>query len=92
MKLIIAAAVLLILNLICFLLMRHDKQLAKKGGRRIPERTLFISAGCFGALGGTIAMYLFHHKTKHWTFKTFFPLMMILQIVIIGWVTWRFLI
>ena len=91
MKLIIAAAALLITNLICFLLMRYDKQLARKGGRRIPERTLFISAGCFGAIGGTLAMYIFHHKTKHWDFKTFFPLMMLAQIVIIGFVVWRWL-
>lgn len=92
MKWIIAGAVLVITNLICFLLMRHDKKLAKKGGRRIPERTLFISAGCFGAIGGCVAMYLLRHKTKHWTFKTFFPLMAILQAVIIGLVAWRFLI
>ena len=91
MKLIIAGAILFITNLFCFLLMRHDKQLARKGGRRIPERTLFLSAGCFGAIGGTIAMNLYRHKTKHWEFKTFFPLMMLAQIVIIGFVTWRFL-
>ena len=92
MKLIIAAIVLFITNLICFLLMRHDKQLARKGGRRISERTLFISAGCFGAIGGTLAMQVYRHKTKHWEFKTFFPLMMLVQIVIIGFVAWRFLI
>ena len=80
MKLIIAAVILLITNLICFLLMRHDKQLAKKGARRIPERTLFISAACFGAVGGTLAMSLFRHKTKHWYFKVFFPVFLIVQI------------
>ena len=52
-------------------------------------RTLFLSAGCFGALGGTIAMHLFHHKTNHWNFKSFFPAMMIIQIVILGFVVYK---
>ena len=92
MKLIIAASILLITNLVCFLLMRHDKQLAKKGGRRIPERTLFIAAACFGAIGGTLAMHLFRHKTQHWYFKVFFPLMMLAQIILIAFVCWKWLI
>lgn len=92
MKLIIAAAILLLTNLICFLLMRHDKQQAKAGGRRTPERTLFISAACFGAIGGTLAMYLFRHKTQHWYFKVFFPLMMLAQIVLAGVICWAWLI
>ena len=91
MKLIIAAVILFVTNLICFLLMRHDKQLAKKGARRIPERTLFISAACFGAVGGTLAMSLFRHKTKHWYFKVFFPLMALAQIVIVAFVCWKWL-
>ena len=91
MKLIIAGAILFITNLICFLLMRHDKQLAQNGQRRISEKTLVISASCFGAIGGTLAMYLFRHKTKRWQFKVFFPLMMLAQIVIIGFVVCRFL-
>ena len=34
MKLIIAVILLIITNLTCFLLMRYDKQLSRKGGRR----------------------------------------------------------
>ena len=82
MKLAIAGVVLLITNAICFLLMRRDKRLAQSGKRRISEKTLFISAACFGALGGTLAMHLFRHKTKHWQFKVFFPLLMVLQIIL----------
>ena len=91
MKLIIVAAAYLILNLICFFLMRYDKQCAMRGKRRVPEGTLFLSAGCFGALGGTIAMHLFHHKTNHWNFRSFFPTMMIIQIVILGFVAYKWL-
>ena len=78
-------AVLLILNLFSLFLMRHDKQCAKKGKRRVPEKTLFLSAGLFGALGGTLGMFLFRHKTKHWYFRVFFPLMLLLQAGILGY-------
>ena len=92
MKLIIATIILFCTNLVCILLMHHDKKQAKKVGRRIPERTLFISAACFGAIGGTLAMHLFRHKTQHWYFKVFFPLMMLAQIIIIAFVCWKWLI
>ena len=78
-------AALLILNLVSFLLMRHDKRCAQKGRRRIPEKTLFLSAALFGAFGGTLAMFLFRHKTKHWYFRVFFPLLLIQQAGILGY-------
>ncbi len=80
-----AAAVLVCLNLVSFLLMGNDKKRAKKGQRRIPEKTLFLSAALFGALGGTLGMYVFRHKTKHWYFKLFFPLMLLAQAAILGY-------
>ena len=79
------AAVLLLLNLLSFLLMRHDKQCAKKNRRRVPEKTLFLSAALFGALGGTLGMYIFRHKTKHWYFRVFYPLLLVLQAGILGY-------
>ena len=81
----IAAGAMLILNLFSFFLMRHDKQAAKKNRRRVPEKTLFLSAALFGALGGTLAMFVFRHKTKHWYFRVFFPLLMVLQTGILGY-------
>ena len=80
---IIILAAYVILNAISFFLMRYDKQCAQKGARRVPERTLFLSAGLFGGLGGTAGMYVFRHKTKHWYFALFFPLMMVIQIGIL---------
>ncbi len=80
-----AAAVLACLNLASFLLMGNDKKRAKKGQRRIPEKTLFLSAALFGALGGTLGMYVFRHKIKHWYFKLFFPLMLLAQAAILGY-------
>ena len=76
---------LLLLNLVSFFLMRHDKQRAKKNQRRVPEKTLFLSAVLFGALGGTLGMFVFRHKTRHWYFRVFFPLLMVLQFAVLGY-------
>ena len=35
------------------------------------------------ALGGVLGMFAFRHKTKHWYFRLFFPLMLALQIGIL---------
>ena len=82
---IIVSGVLLALNIVSFFLMGHDKQCARKNRRRIPEKTLFLSAILFGALGGTLGMFIFRHKTRHWYFRMFFPLLLFLQAGILGW-------
>ena len=71
------------MNLIAFVLMGVDKFKAKTGKRRIPEKTLFLFAILFGGLGGTFGMYSFRHKTKHWYFALFFPLLAVLQLAAI---------
>ena len=83
--LIAAAAVLAVTNLISFGLMAYDKKCAQTGKRRVPERTLFIAAGCFGGLGGVLGMAICRHKTKHWYFQVFFPVMLIVQIALLVW-------
>ena len=77
---ILALAVLFIANLISFGLMLHDKRCAKMGRWRVPEKTLFLAAACFGALGGVLGMQLLRHKTQHWYFQLFFPLMLVIQL------------
>ena len=84
-------AALVVLNGISFWLMYHDKRCAKNGSWRVPEKTLFLAAGLFGALGGTAGMFLFRHKTKHWYFRVFFPLMLVIQAVVVGYVWSRLL-
>ena len=64
-----------------FISMFADKQKAKQKKWRTPEATLFLIALLGGALGSTLGMYLFRHKTKHWYFALFMPLIMIAQIV-----------
>lgn len=79
----IAAAALAVLNLVSFGLMAYDKRCAKAGKWRVPEKTLFIATGCFGGLGGVLGMFLCRHKTKHWYFRVFFPVMLVMQIALL---------
>ena len=71
------------MNVIAFVLMGVDKIKAKMDKRRIPEKVLFLFAILFGAIGGTIGMYSFRHKTKHWYFAVFFPALAILQFAVL---------
>lgn len=75
--------VLLITNLLSFGLMWYDKRCARRGKWRVPEATLFLACACFGGVGGVLGMNLLRHKTRHWYFRLFFPLMLIIQIVLL---------
>ena len=79
-----------ILNCVSFILMARDKQLARRGWRRIPEKVLFLSALLFGAVGGTAAMWILRHKTKHWYFRLFFPLLVVVQAAVLAYALCRF--
>ena len=75
---------LLTINLTAFSFMWRDKRLAKKeNARRIPEKTLFLSALLGGSIGAIAGMYRFRHKTKHWYFVVGMPAILILQIAAI---------
>lgn len=75
----------LVMSLISFLLMGWDKRCARRGHWRVSEKALFLSAILMGAIGGTLGMKIFRHKTKHWYFKLFFPALAILQILLVVW-------
>lgn len=79
-----AAAVLAVTNILSFCLMAHDKRCAKRGKWRVPEKKLFLATACFGGLGGVLGMRLLHHKTRHWQFRVFFPLMLIVQVLLLA--------
>jgi len=75
---------LLVMNVLAFALMGIDKLKAKAGAWRVPEKTLFLVTALFGGLGGTLGMYFFRHKTKHWYFKFGFPALLVVQIVLLA--------
>ena len=82
--LLIALGALVITNLVAFCLMAKDKRAAARKQWRVPEATLFIAAACFGALGGVLGMQLLRHKTQHWYFKLFFPVLLVVQLALLG--------
>ena len=86
----ILAIGMLLWNVWVFLLMGVDKRKAIKGKRRISERKLLLSALCFGALGGFCGMRLFHHKTLHNRFRYGLPVMLVLQVAIIIYLTFYY--
>ena len=54
----------IIINILGFLIMFIDKQKAKKGKWRIPEKTIFIVTALGGGIGTIAGMYTFRHKTQ----------------------------
>ena len=74
---------LLIINLAGFVAMGIDKKRAIRGTWRISEASLFTFALLGGALGCTLGMKHFRHKTKHWYFKYGLPGIFITQIFLL---------
>lgn len=81
---------LLAVNAAAFLVMELDKSRARRGRWRISEKALFLPAVLGGALGGVLGMRTFRHKTQHWYFRFGFPLLLVLQVVLLGWLVWKF--
>lgn len=75
---------LTLINSIAFISMWLDKKKAMKHQYRISEKTLFTLAILGGALGSILGMQKFHHKTKHWYFKYGMPLILIIQLALLG--------
>ncbi len=69
------------INLIGFLAMYIDKQKAKKGKWRIPEKTLFIITALGGGIGTIAGMYTFRHKTQKSIFVIGLPFITVLEII-----------
>lgn len=74
---------LVVINIIAFFTMYIDKRKARYGKWRIPEQTLLILAIIGGSIGAIVGMYTFRHKTKKLRFSIGFPLILILQIILI---------
>lgn len=81
---------ILVMSVLSFFSMGIDKVRARKGYFRTPEKTLFILAALGGGIGGTLGMFRFRHKTKHWYFRVFFPLFAVIQISICVWISLKF--
>lgn len=71
----------LVINCIALVAMKSDKRRAGKQQYRISEKTLWLLAWIGGATGATAGMFLFRHKTRHFSFRIGFQLLMMIQLV-----------
>ena len=78
---------LIVFNVVTFLIYGIDKWKAKQGSWRISEATLLILAVIGGSIGALLGMKVWHHKTMHKKFKYGLPLILIIQIILIGYLS-----
>lgn len=74
---------LAVVNTITFIVYGIDKLKAKKRKWRIPESTLLLLAIIGGSVGAWCGVKVWHHKTLHKKFIYGIPLIVIIQISII---------
>jgi uncharacterized membrane protein YsdA (DUF1294 family) len=79
----ILLAAYIIMNIIGLVVMWVDKNRAINHKYRISERTLWLIALFGGAFGTTLGMRLFHHKTKHLSFKLGFPMLATAEMILL---------
>lgn len=77
----VLVGLLVLFNLSGLLFMARDKAQARRGRRRIPEKTLFLLAAAGGSVGVLAGIWLFHHKTRHRSFTIGIPVLLCLQII-----------
>lgn len=76
-------------NLVTFAVYGADKRRARKGRRRVPEKTLFLLALAGGSVGALAGMYAFRHKTRHWYFVWGIPVILAAQLALAAWLAWK---
>ena len=79
---IVFTCIFVVMSVLGFMVMGIDKSKAKKGQWRIKEAVLFAFAILGGAVGSMLGMYIFRHKTKHWYFAVFFPILALVDIAL----------
>lgn len=80
----IVISYLIIINLIGFFAIRTDKRRAVNHHYRIPEKQLFLYAILGGSAGCILAMKIYRHKTKHFSFTFGMPLILMIQVSLIA--------
>ena len=78
---------LIVINIVTFLVYGIDKWKAKQGSWRISEATLLILAVIGGSIGALLGMKVWRHKTMHKKFKYGLPLILIIQIILMGYLS-----
>ena len=78
--------ILLIWNICVMSIYGLDKLYARRGTRRIKERTLILLAFLAGSVGAMFGMVIFNHKTSKQKFRYLVPLSVILNISLLVWI------
>jgi uncharacterized membrane protein YsdA (DUF1294 family) len=78
---------LVTINAITFFVYGIDKWKAKRSKWRISEATLLELAVIGGSVGAFLGMKVWHHKTMHKKFLYGIPIIILLQIVMIIWIS-----
>ena len=73
---------LVCINVVTFFLYGADKWKAKKGKRRISEKSLLSAVVLGGSVGGLVGMYTFRHKTRKAKFYLGVPTILALQVAL----------
>ncbi len=73
----------ILINIIGIYIMYSDKEKSIHRKYRISEAALWRVAIIGGAIGTTIGMHWFRHKTKHTAFKFGFPFLAIVDILLL---------
>ena len=81
----IALIYLAVINVVTFFMYGVDKWKAKRSKWRIPEATLLLLAVLGGSIGAWLGMKTWHHKTLHKKFRYGVPIIIIVQIALIGY-------
>lgn len=82
---------LIILNVVGFFSMGVDKKRAKNNEWRIKEKTLFFIAIIGGSAGSLLGVKVYRHKTKHTAFVIGMPIILIVQILLVVFLFYRFI-
>ena len=74
-----------VMSIIAFLMYGADKMLAMKQKWRISEALLLLIALVGGSMGALLGMIVFRHKTHHLKFQIGVPVILLLQVVTVGY-------
>lgn len=74
---------IILLNIISFVTYGYDKHCAVINKWRVSEITLLAMAAGGGSLGALVAMYSFHHKTRHKKFQIVVPLLLTIHLLLL---------
>ena len=77
---------LVAVNVVTFLTFGIDKWKARHAKWRINETQLLALAVLGGGIGAWLGMKIWHHKTMHKKFKYCIPVIVIIQLAIIGYI------